>query len=484
LGVVFLIAFTSLAVQIEGLVGSQGILPVERFLRNVEEFAPEEAILIAPTLCWLDPRDRLLNLHCAGGIVLSVLLILNVASGPVIVLLWAGYLSLSVAGQDFLSFQWDALLLETGFLAVFLAPWRLRPRFSGEGEPPKIPLFLLRWLLFRLMLLSGVVKLASEDPVWHDLTALQYHWWTQPIPSPFAPAVHDLPEWTQKVFCGGMFAIELAVPIFIFGPRLYRRIAFWAFTLLMTAISLTGNYGFFNLLTFALCILLLDDRSLRRILPARLRSRFDALPPRRPLSLVRRGGLVGHAVLILLVVPATTLVAVQRVWRETALPDPVREALGYAASFRTFNAYGLFADMTTERQEILIEGSADGRAWKEYGFRWKPQDPARLPPWVAPHMPRLDWKMWFAALSPAQFNRWFFDLEHRLLEGSPSVLDLLAENPFPEEPPRYVRAVLYDYRFATAEERRRDGSVWHRERRGLYTPALTLQGGRLALAGH
>ena len=462
LGLVCLVAFVSLWVQVHGLVGSRGILPLEGAL---QAWAREGGVAWVrhPTVFWLASGDGALHAVCAAGTIAALAVALDVAALPALVLAWALYLSLAEAGQVFLHFQWDVLLLETGLVALFVVPRRGIWRRQGSAPPSRLGIWLLWWLLFRLMLASGVVKILSNDPVWWDLTALAHHYETQPLPTTPAWWAHQLPRWVQRLCCGLMFAIELGLPFLIPWPRTGRRVAAAGFALLMLAIALTGNYGFFNLLTLALCIALVDDGVWRRVLPARLVERLERPAP--PSGVLARAGgwLAFPLALALLVVGA--LPTLRRFHIE--LPERAQGLLGILAPFRSVNAYGLFADMTDERPELVLEGSADGVDWTPYEFRWKPGRLDRAPGWAQPHMPRLDWQMWFAALGPGRARGWLQGLFQRLLEGEPSVLALLADDPFPAAPPRYVRALLYRYRFTTPVERRASGDYWARELAGV-----------------
>jgi len=501
LGIVYLIAFVSLWTQIDGLAGHNGILPVVDYLEAVRERIGAERYWRLPTFCWLGAGDGFLHFQCAAGTVLSLLLIVGIAPVPALVFLWAIYLSLSTVCRDFLSFQWDILLLETGFLAIFLAPRQWLANFSRESAPSVIVLWLCRWLLFRLMFMSGAVKLLSADRAWWDLSALTFHYETQPLPTWVGWYAHQLPVWFQKSCVAILFVIELAVPFLVFCGRRARQIAGVAFVLLMLLISLTGNYCFFNLITVTLCVLLWDDALLFRSVPgplaAFMRTRVGAAngsadlrsgnPPaasrmgsgRRPALLspasrevVRSVGVGMLAAVILLVSGTETAV---RLFRVRNLPPPLLELLELVSSLRTVNSYGLFAVMTTTRPEIVVEGSNDGVRWLPYDFKWKPGRLDRAPPFVAPHQPRLDWQMWFAALGDYRGNPWFLNFLVRLLQGSPAVLALLEKNPFPDRPPRQVRAVLYEYHFTDFAARQATGEWWRRERKGLYCPEISLR---------
>ena len=472
LGVVYLVAFLSLCPQVTGLVGEQGLLPAGAFLERAHAIYGAAAVRLFPTLCWLGAGDAMLRALCWTGVVLALLLIAGVAQTPVLLLLWVDYLSISVAGQTFLWFQWDALLLETGLLAVLFAPTQLLPSLTTERAPLAPARWLMWGLLFRLMVLSGVTKLASADPTWRHLTALDYHFWTQPLPPWPAWYAHWLPAWTHKAMTLAILTIEVGVPWLMLAPPRWRhagraRHAACAILILgQLGIALTGNYGFFNLMAIVLCVPLLDDALMRRVLPLPL----TAGPPEPRWRVYAVRGLAPVLALLALLAfareIAQTVPGVRR-----PLENPLLDAV---APLRSVNGYGLFRVMTTERPEIVIEGSDDTLHWKEYGFRWKPGDVTRRPAFMAPHMPRLDWQMWFAGLDPAGAQPWLLTLLRRLLAGTPQVLGLLGDNPFPARPPRYVRLVYYRYRFAEPSVRARTGAWWERDRVGYLTKALSL----------
>jgi len=466
LGGIYLIAFVSLWLQIDGLIGSDGISPIARLLERAGEVFGIERYWVVPTLCWIDAGDGFLHALCGGGTALAVLVVLGIAPAPGLALLWVIYLSLCAACQPFLDFQWDALLLETGLLAIFAAPltWRHRPAPLARGNG--IAVALERWLLFRLMVSSGIVKLAGGDPTWRDLTALRYHYETQPIPTWTSWYVHHLPPWFHGASAAIMFVIEIAVPFLILAPRRLRWVAFFLLSGLQAMILATGNYGFFNLLTLALCLLLLDDAAW----PARWRQRFAEAAPARGWP---RWVVVPVAVVVIAV---TSGLLVRTVGGRRHLPVAFDRVQRLISPLRSLNGYGLFAVMTTERPEIVIEGSDDGRTWLPYEFEHKPGDPARRPRFTTPHMPRLDWQMWFAALGRHEDHPWFSRLLIRLMSGSDAVISLLEENPFPDRPPRYIRAVVYDYRFSTPGERRAGRVWWEREPLRLYHPVLARPG--------
>ena len=460
LAVTYLIAFLSFWVQAHGLIGAQGILPVDESIRLE---ANSSHPLRHPTLFWFDQSDTFLHVVCGGGTLLALGAALFPASGLLFLLLWTAYLSIVTAAGPFMSFQWDVLLLEAGLLAVFLAPWKLLAR-RGAIAPTRLVAWLYRWLLFRFMFASGVVKLTSGDAAWRDLSALTYHYQTQPLPNPVAWYAHHLPEGIHVVSAVVMFTIELVVPFFIFAPQRLRIAACALLAGLQLGIAFTGNFTFFNLLATALCLWLIGDRSW----PNRLRVPPSGSDPVHPT--VQRTATLPLAVLVV------TLSLMYLVSFSFRLNPPWPRHLvalhSAVAPYHVVNNYGLFQVMTTRRPEIILEGSRDGKTWHPYEFRHKPGATDRRPPLVAPHQPRLDWQMWFAALGHYRQSPWFTRLCYRLLEGSPAVVDLLARNPFPDNPPRYLRAELYDYRFTTPDEKNRTGEWWTRTYLRAFLPPV------------
>jgi predicted DCC family thiol-disulfide oxidoreductase YuxK len=472
LGVIYLIAFVSLWVQVNGLIGSDGISPINQFLPAVHEQLGGRAYSLLPTLCWFNSSNAFLHFLCAGGVVLSLLVIAGVVPVVSLIALFVFYLSLTIAGQAFLSFQWDILLLETGFLAIFLAPWQCWPKRGREPPVSRAALFLLKLLLFKLMVMSGVVKLTSGDDSWgwldHSfhwsaLTALDYHYWSQPLPTVFAWWADKSPEWFKHFSVAFCLAVEIIAPFFIWAPRRLRLIAAGLIVFLQIAIAVTGNYCFFNLLTIALCLLLIDDAAIGRKYEAVINRRYSY-----------RLSIYGAIAVIILTVPINAWLIFTAFKPDASWPRPLAAVYGRVEAFRIVNGYGLFRVMTKDRGEIVIEGSADGVDWLPYEFKWKPGDVKRAPGWCAPHQPRLDWQMWFAALGTPQQNPWFGGLVVRLLQGSRDVSRLLARNPFPDRPPRYIRTGFYRYRFTTLEERRQSGAWWKRQELGEYLPTVSL----------
>ncbi len=451
LGLIYAAAFYSLAVQILGLVGRDGILPLPEYLAAARDGWGAEAYWQLPTLFWLDQSDALLVAGAWTGVALGLLVALGQAQRASLIGLWILYLSYVYAGQLFMSFQWDLLLLEAGFLAIFLT--------GGSA----IVVWLYRWLLFRFLFLAGLVKVLSGDATWRQLTALDFHLWTQPLPAPLAWYGAQLPHWLLGTATAATLLIELVLAFLVFLPRRPRMALALFVIAFQLAIVATGNYNFFNLLTMLLCLFLLDDAGLRRLVPCTLTARA-----------YRRAGPPGTTATALaaLLAGLTVPIGLNLIWQPLMERNlPLAGALGEALSpLLIVNPYGLFATTTTTRPEIVLEGSDDGRTWRQYVLPYMPGPPARTLTWNIPYQPRLDWQLWFASYGSVAQNRWTLRVAQRLLEGSGPVLKLFAANPFPDHPPRYVRAQLYQYRFADPGS----DAWWQRRLDGAYFPQLSL----------
>jgi lipase maturation factor 1 len=454
LALIYLAAFASLAGQITGLIGEHGILPLHDFMTAVEKSVGAQKYFVMPTLFWWDSSDRMLLNVCFAGMAVAILLFFGRLEKLCLAVLFVLYLSLSVSGQDFLQFQWDALLLEAGFLALFL----------GRAS---IIVWLFRWLVFRLIFMSGTSKLLSHDPAWRNFTALEFHYHTQPLPTVIAWYADKLPHWFQHSSTFLVLAIEIAVPFLIFMPRMLRISAAWCIIGLQVLIMLTGNYAFFNFLTIALCLFLFDDRAFGNFSPPKFFTRRAT--PTHPMIALERG-IVGVFAAFIFVVGLTHVLD-----SFGDAPDALRAMARIVSPFEIVNSYGLFAVMTTTRPDIIVEGSNDSENWSPYVFRYKPGPLDRAPKWAAPMQPRADWQMWFAALGNYRQNMWIIGFVVRLLQGSPEVLHLLETNPFPDHPPRYIRAMVYEYSFTTWQERRQTGAWWKRVPIGTYLPVVGMK---------
>ncbi len=469
LGVVYLLAFASLTPQLPGLVGADGLLPAAEYLERARDFFGPGAYYQFPTLAWINASDAALLALCWSGIALAVLAIAGVAPIPTFALLWVLYLSLTVAGQEFLSFQWDILLLEAGLLACLYAPPGWRPRLTDVPEPVAAVRWLVWGLAFKLTFLSGVTKLVSGDPTWSGLTALTFHYQTQPLPAWTSWYAHSLPVWLHMGSAAVMFLIEIVVPFGALAPARLRRVRLTAcalMCLLQIGIAATGNYGFFGLLTVTLYLALLDDATLGRCLPGALATRAAVV--RYEESRGAWGVRTGLAAAI----GCLSLVAI---WHEVtpreSHPAWSGSLMRAVSPLRSINGYGLFRYMTTQRPEIVMEVSRDGTVWQEQEFPWKPGALDGRPRFVQPHMPRLDWQMWFAALDPAGAEHWLQPLMDKLLAGSPAVTALLDASPRDGGPPRHVRLAYYRYDFTAPAEGRETGNWWRRRPLGYLMEA-------------
>jgi len=472
LGVIYFFAFASLALQLRGLVGSEGILPAQEFLSALSLRLGSERYWMIPTLFWLHSSDFFIQCIAWSGAALSLGLAFGIFPVPISFLLWVFYLSLFNIGGIFLGYQWDVLLLETGFLSIFFAPfaWRMK----GRGEPPRAVLWLLRWLLFRLMYSSGAVKLLSGDPSWKDLLALRYHYETQPLPTWVGYYFHQFPLWFQKFSCGTMFIVELYIPFLIFTPRRIRMGAGLVIIGFQLLIMATGNYNFFNLLAIALCLTLFDDQAFQTL------RRWFRWGKRKPPESNQERSMRNWPSWVLLPVCCFLFLVswvpfLSRIEKVREWPTPFRQVSRAIDPLNLVNSYGLFAVMTKRRLEITVEGSSDGETWLAYEFKWKPGDLKRRPRFVEPFQPRLDWQMWFQALVPYRSHSWFHLFLDRLLEGSPEVIALMKSNPFPESPPTYVRARIAEYHFTDLATHRATGEWWRKGEEKPYSPVLSLQ---------
>jgi hypothetical protein len=452
LGGTYLIAFASIGVQIDGLAGSQGILPISERLADYALHSGGERYLQIPTLFWLDASDLALSGAAVTGCIAALLIIFNHWSRAALIAAFALYLSLFHASQPFLNFQWDTLLLETGFLAIFLTP------------RSRVIILLFRWLLFRLRFMSGLSKLSSGDPAWSNLTALDSYFEVQPLPNPVAWYVHQFPEWLLRFGTGATLFIELLVPFMMFLPRRWRFAAAWLTIFWQVLIILTSNHNWINFLTIILCLFLFDDRALRRVFPGRLQAIANWQPTpdfnkARPYAV----GILAAFILL------TGTLKLYELGTSRSIPGSLGSVLKYASVYSIVNKYHVFPTMTTRRVELELLGSQDGIEWKPYRFKYKPDALDERPKFIIPHQPRLDWQMWFVTLHPRHLP-WFGHFLEALLDNSPAVTALLAHNPFPQQPPRYIRVNAHQYHFTNQEQRERTGNWWQRTALGPFVP--------------
>jgi hypothetical protein len=483
LGLIYFSAFFSLVFQIRGLIGPQGILPANTYLQAVaQSFGHFARFWFAPTLVWLSSSSPMLIGLCWAGMAASLLLVLNVWPRGMLTICFVCFLSFVSAAGDFSSYQSDGMLLEAGFISLFFAPPGFRPRFGEARSPSRASLFLLQWEWFRIYFESGVVKLASGDPQWRNFTAMDEYYQNGPLPTWIGWYVHHFPHWFHAATVYGTLVLELGLVWMLCLPRRWRIVCFFIVTPWQIGIILTANYTFLNYLVLVLGFFLLDDKFLVRFFAKRWRPRFPATAsevaavqendPREfsPQLAALRISLT--AAIMGLIFYSTTAQMLWIVFPRLPLPTSPVEALD---PFRIANRYGLFAVMTRGRYEIEFQGSQDGQIWVAYPFRYKPQDLSQPPGIYAPYQPRFDWNLWFASLGNWREYPIVANTEVRLLSNDRDVLALFAGNPFPQAPPRQVRAVIWQYWFTSMSEKRDRGVWWRRQLLGLYAPVLELE---------
>ena len=452
LALVYLIAFINAVNQFKPLLGERGLLPAPLWIKGVP-------FRVSPSLFYLAPKDWAFTGAAWLGIVLSCLALSGIAerqpswlSAAVWALMWMLYISLVNVGQTFYGFGWESILLEAGFYAIFLG--------SRATAPQVVMIILLRWLCFRVMFGAGLIKLRG-DPCWRDMTCLDYHYETQPMPNPLSWYFHNAPEWTRHAGVWVNHFAELVAPFGLFLPQPGASIAAVVVIGFQALIMASGNLSWLNLLTMVLAIPALDDRVLKWVLPVRAPGLGDPATVHKIAV-----GLLAMLVIALSVKPVANMLSSRQIMNTSYNP------------LHLVGTYGAFGSITKERYEIVVEGTDDGlptpaTRWREYEFRGKPTATWRRPPQVAAYHLRLDWLMWFAAMSDYSQHPWFVHFMGKLLDGDPATLSLLKGNPFPERPPRYVRAELYRYEFTSAEERRASGQWWKRQYAGEYFPAVS-----------
>jgi lipase maturation factor 1 len=491
LGLIYFSAFYSLIFQIKGLIGPDGILPADELLKALPRYFPGAGrFWYAPTLLWFSSTDHALAIICWAGLIASILVVFNIWPRAALIVCFVTFLSFVSAARDFSGYQSDGMLLEAGFISLFFVPAGLLPGLGRNHGPSRASLWLLRWEWFRIYFESGVVKLASGDKSWRNLTAMDDYYQNGPLPTWIGWYAQQLPHWFHAGTVVMTLGIELVVVWMLFLPRRFRLICFCIVTPFEAAIILTANYTFLNYLVLSLGFLLIDDKFVEAILPARVRNVFsssaflggrgfspDLSAPTstarqllkvlksfyHSLALSVSGiclGLVAYvttALLLFMIIPGLPLPVAPVQWLEP---------------FRIANRYGLFAVMTHERYEIEFQGTRDGKTWIPYPFRYKPQDVNKAPGIYAPYQPRFEWNLWFASLGSWRQSEFVVSAEEQLLKNSPDVLALFKYDPFHGDPPKAVRAVIYQYWFTHPATKRRDGDWWRRELLGRYCPTL------------
>lgn len=492
LGLIYFSAFYSLIFQIRGLIGPRGILPAGQYLSAVERALGPLRFWYAPTLLWFSSSSHMLMAICWAGIVASLLVTANVWPRANLIVCFVCFLSFVSAAGDFSGYQSDGMLLEAGFICLFFAPAGFFPGWGRSSRPVRASLFLLLWEWFRIYFESGVVKLASGDPQWRHLTAMDQYYQNGPLPTWIGWYVQQLPHWFQASTVVATLVMELVLVWMLFLPRKWRIVCFFIVTPWQIGVILTANYAFLNYIVLALGFLLLDDRFLMGFVPARWRFDVSESEPEEPAEerpemapqeeselaqpsgfrkQISSAGLAFTAVMLSWIFYVTMVPMLQMFWRSIPLPTTPLTAL---QPFRIANEYGLFAVMTPNRYEIEFQGSNDGKTWIAYPFCYKPQALNKAPGIYAPYQPRFDWNLWFASLGQWTQYPIVPRTEELLLTNDAAVLSLFAGNPFPNHPPRMVRAVLWQYWFTTIAEKHATGNWWRRLFLGAYAPTLTI----------
>lgn len=449
LGLIYFFAIGAFILQIKGLMGSNGILPVHDYLNFFREHVSSKRYFYIPTLFWISDSDRSLLGLTVLGTLISIILMFGYYPAVCLALLFLIHLSIVSVGQDFLSFGWESFLLELTFYTFWTT---LTP------VPNFIAWINLNFLLFRFHVQAGAVKLQSHDESWRNLTALAFHYQSQPLPNTWAWYVYKWPMWFHKASTLFMFFAEMVVPFGLLLTNDIRLAAGLILVGLQFIIWLTGNFSYLNHMTVAFCIIAFDNRALSFFI-----SPPDAMPANWFLNDV-----IGCVALIFLILQ------IFRLWQHFQ-PNPLfSEWLSWLSTFHLVNRYGLFAIMTTKRFEIVIEGSDDGEEWKEYLCWFKASEITRRPRRISPFQPRIDWQMWFLPFDSFESASWFHQFLYHLLKGTPEVLQLLRDNPFPNHAPKYIRTLMYDYEFSTQEQKKNHGWWWQRKLIGLFSPVMSL----------
>ncbi len=467
LGVIYAVAFLVLINQVVPLIGSDGLLPVGNFLQQIIKAlgSTDTGFIRLPSIFWFGHSDSALVAWAWIGFVLSCVVVAGYANAPLLTVLWFLYMSFVHVGQEWYGYGWEIQLCETGFLAIFLCPLvDMRP--FPRRAPPVVIIVLFRWLIFRIMLGSGLIKFRGDE-IWRNGTALYYHFETQPIPGPLSRWFHFLPRWLLKIGVWFNFIAELAAPLFVFWPRVGRHIAGIVIVLFQLVIILSGNLSFLNWLTIVPALACFDDGFWSRLLPRafvrKAKVAEEYAEPSRPM--LTTAWVVAVAVVLLSIQPALNLLSEGQVMNTSY--DPLE----------LVNTYGAFGTVGQERPNVVFEGtmdedSTDSAHWKPYIYKGLPVALDKMPPQIAPYQLHLDWQMWFASMANAEDYPWTLNLVWKLLHNDPNAVGLFAANPFPGKPPRYVRAVLYNYRFAKPSNG--EGLWWRRERVSFWLPAMSV----------
>ena len=464
LGFIYFIAFLSLANQAIPLIGENGLLPAKNFLNTFHFDNKFDAFINLPTLFWFHISDNLILFLGLIGLILSFIVMIGFANVPIMFILWIIYMSFVYVGQIFYSYGWEIQLIETGFLAIFLCPL-LDIRPFPKYAPSKQVIWLLRWLTFRIYLGAGLIKLRG-DSCWRNLTCLYYHYETQPIPNPLSPYFHFMPKWFHKFGVLWNHFIELIVPWFVFYPQIARYIAGILLISFQFILILSGNLSFLNWITILPSIACFDDNFFRKILPKWITQKAEIASSKQ----VKYKYQNIIAWILVIVVAWLSIPVVQNLVSSRQIMNTSFTRIPLV------NTYGALGSVGKERYELILEGTDEEiitpqTKWKEYEFKGKPGNVYGKLPIIAPYQPRIDWQIWFAAMQRPEHNPWLIHLIWKLLDNDKDALSLLANNPFPDKPPKYIGVEYYHYSFAPIGNK--EDLIWNRRYIGQWLPPLS-----------
>lgn len=472
LGAIYAVAFLVAINQVQPLIGSHGLTPVSLYVKNINQMlgGTGSSFMRLPSLFWFWHSDTALITVSWIGFIISCFVAAGYSNAIIMALLWVLYLSLVHIGQEWYGYGWEIQLCETGFLAIFLCPLLdLRP--FPRRAPPFPIIVLFRWLICRLMLGAGLIKLRGDE-IWRNSTALYYHFETQPIPGPLSRWLHFLPRSVLRAGVWFNWLAELVAPFFVFWPRLARHIAGVIIILLQVTLIFSGNLSFLNWLSIIPALACFDDGFWAKLLPKRLVRKADAAREHADYSkpMQTTAWVITVIVGLLSIQPAANLFSSKQIMNTSF--DP----------FELVNTYGAFGTVGRERLNVVFEGTTDNDStnnahWQPYVYKGLPVLLNQRSPQVAPYQLRLDWQMWFASMSSADDYPWTLHLVYKLLHNDPLATGLFAQNPFPNNPPRYIRAILYRYRFA--QPGNAQGNWWTREQLAIWLPPLSADDVRL-----
>lgn len=471
LGAMYAVAFLVAINQLIPLIGHNGLLPLDNYLHDWSAAMGSSgaAFVRLPTLFWLWHTDTALLVIAWLGFILALIVLAGYTNSILLVVLWLLYLSIVHAGQEWYGYGWEIQLTETGFLAIFMCPL-LDMRPFPRRPPPILIIILFRWLICRIMIGAGLIKYRG-DASWRNGTALYYFFETQPIPGPLTRWFHFLPRVILRIGVWFNWLAELVAPWFVFGPRIARHIAGIIIIAFQLVIIASGNLSFLNWLTIIPAIACFDDGLLAKVLPNSLVKQAAGAEQHMQVStpMLTTSYVITAIVALLSIQPVLNVLSPGQIMNTSF--DPLN----------LVNTYGAFGSVGQERFNVVFEGTddttPDDASWKPYLYKGLPALLDKRPPQIAPYQLRLDWQMWFAAMSVPDDYPWTYNLVWKLLHNDRDVVGLFARNPFPQHPPKYIRAILYRYKLAKPGNKQH--LFWTRENLGEWMPAISANNAQL-----